>query len=146
MPTKNQPEATKIEIALLLRDIPGNNSGGRPTKQQQQQATLKRQKATADSRDGVLGERSEFTARPGTVAKRKRNGRGTHQPTGKQFLGKKVAKQIKGGCVAPLMLIAIAACGVLTCLLLFVLFPRRFFTGSVIDSRRDGEDVLFKVL
>ena len=91
--------------------MPGNNVGGRPTKQQ---AALKRQKATADSRDGILGERSEFTSRPGTGAKRKKNGRGTHQPTGKQFLGKKVAKKIKDGCVARaplmLMLVAIAVC------------------------------------
>lgn len=35
---------------------------------------------------------------------------------------------------------------VLTCLLFFVLCSRRIFTGSVIDSRRDGEDVLFKIL
>ena len=35
---------------------------------------------------------------------------------------------------------------VLTCLLFFVLCSRRIFTGSVINSRRDGEDVLFKVL
>ena len=101
----------RIEISRLLRDMPGNNVGGRPTKQQ---AALKRQKATADTRDGILGVRSEFTSRPGTGAKRKRNGRGTHQPTGKQFLGKKVAKKFKDGCVARaplmLMLVAIAVC------------------------------------
>ena len=31
-------------------------------------------------------------------------------------------------------------------LLFFVLCSRRIFTGSAIDSRRDGEDVLFKIL
>ena len=88
----------RIDIAQLLRDMPANNLGGRPTKQQ---AALKRQTATADSRANILQEHpgtATFTARPGTGAKRIRKVKG-NQPTGKQFLGKKVAKKFRDGCV-----------------------------------------------
>ena len=101
----------QIDVKGLLREVPANNAGGRPKKNA---SGRQRQPAPIDSRDltlppsgassSVAGSSngtsagSPFTSRAGSGAKRKRSApRGSHQPTGKQFLGKQVAKQFKAG-------------------------------------------------
>ena len=102
----------KIDCKALLREVPANNRGGRPTKSV---SGRQKQPAAVDSRDSILPSSSglasssngassssssgAFTSRAGAGAKRARAARGTHQPTGKQFLGNKVAKKFKSGFV-----------------------------------------------